>query len=83
MFDTDVVGLYTYFIGELNKRNIAFVEVNEGTNIGLEDSPFIKANPPTPYEGRIGDFIKREFKGAYMANCGYTFETANKAIEDG
>ena len=58
MFDSDVDGLYTYLIAELNKKGIAFIEVNEGTAID-EPSAFIKANPPKPYEGRIGDLFKQ------------------------
>lgn len=83
MWDSDVVGLYTYLIGELNKRDIAFIEVNEGTAIGNDITPFIKENPPKPYDGRIGDLMKSLFKGTYIANFGYTFESGNKAIEDG
>jgi hypothetical protein len=33
MEESDLTGLYTYFIEELNKRNIAFLEVNEGYTI--------------------------------------------------
>lgn len=33
MQESDITGLYTYFFGELNKRNIAFLEVNEGYTI--------------------------------------------------
>lgn len=78
MWDNDVTGLFTYLIGELNKRDVAFIEVNEGSAIvGVEMSPFIKENPPKAFEGSIRDFCKDLFKGAFMANNAYTFESAN------
>jgi N-ethylmaleimide reductase len=83
MFDTDVVGIYTYLLGELNKRNVAFIEINEGTDLGTGATPFTDANPQKPFEGKLRDTLKPLFNGAYMANFRYTFESANEALSEG
>lgn len=85
MEESDLTGLYTYFIEELNKRNIAFLEVNEGYTITdtEEAAPSNELLKNQLFDGNVGKFFKKLFKGVYIANHGYTFETANKAIEDG
>jgi len=58
--------------------------MNEGTELyGIDVDPFIIENPPKPFYGDIGQFCRNLFKGNYMANNGYTFETGNKIIKDG
>lgn len=50
--------------------------------IGQRGLAFIAARESVG-PGRLGPELKRKFGGAYIANEGFTFETANQAIEAG
>ena len=69
--DSDPTALFGAFTAQLSKRNLAYLHVVEGSTGGPRDNlPF--------------DFLalKRAFSGAYIANNGYTRETAIAALAE-
>lgn len=65
----------TYFIEELNKRNVGFLEVSEGLSTGSDnDINYIK----DPFNKKF----KQQFKGTWIANYGFTQETANEHLKN-
>jgi len=63
MKDSDPIGLYSYLIGELNKRNLGFIEMVEGGDETVKD--------------KLCKIWKSSFNGTWITNAGYTFETGN------
>ena len=59
-------------VRELDKRGLAFIHVIEGSTGMTRD------NAPFDYEG-----LRKSFRGAYMANNGYTRELALEAVGAG
>ena len=81
MYDSDPVALYSYYFEELSKRNIAFVEVMEA---GERHAPNGKhPAPENQIKGSVAENLRSKFKGVYIANNNFTYETANKFIEQG
>lgn len=64
--------LFEHLIEELNKRGIAFIHFIEGATGGPRDVP-----------GFDFSWARRHFKGAYIANNGYTRDMAIDAVEAG
>jgi N-ethylmaleimide reductase len=69
--DSNPQALFNHVADVLNSFKLAYLHVVEGGMGGSDLPPF--------------DFVelRRQFKGAYMANLGYTKATANAAIAEG
>lgn len=70
--DTDPQAVFGYLVEELDKRGIAFIHFVEGATGGPRDVP-----------GFDYAWARKAFKGAYIANNGYTREMAIEAVESG
>jgi N-ethylmaleimide reductase len=69
MQEADAEEFYPYIIGELNKRNLAYL------HIGLEESPAIKIN----WHGKLRPL----YRGVYLANGGFTKEAGANLLSGG
>ncbi|HEY8355203.1 MAG TPA: alkene reductase [Methylophilaceae bacterium] len=69
--DSNPQALFNHVAESLNPFNLAYLHVVEGGMVGSDLPPF--------------DFVelRRHFNGAYMANLGYTRDSANAAIAEG
>ncbi len=78
MHDSNPEALFTYVIGELNKRNIAYVHLIEprATSAGGSDS--VAENMPS-----TSALFRKYFKGALITAGGYTPENAKEVLKDG
>lgn len=70
--DSNPQAVFGYLIEALNERGIAFIDMIEGATGGPRDLP-----------GFDYAWARRTFKGAYIANNGYTREMAIDAVESG
>jgi N-ethylmaleimide reductase len=70
--DSDPQSLYDYVVEQLNALNLVYVHVIEGATGGPRDI--------APFE--YGS-LRRRFKQAYIANNGYDFELASRALATG
>jgi 2,4-dienoyl-CoA reductase-like NADH-dependent reductase (Old Yellow Enzyme family) len=84
MGDSDRLGTFTYVARELGKRGLGWIAAREaqiGPDTQLVDSQ------GRPREARnkesIGPAIRRAFGGPFIANEGFTFESAQKALAEG
>jgi 2,4-dienoyl-CoA reductase-like NADH-dependent reductase (Old Yellow Enzyme family) len=71
MGDSNPAATFGYVAEQLGQRGLAFIMARE--KVGTADLK----------PGRIGPELKRKFGGIYIANEGFTYETANAAIEAG
>ncbi|MQY50960.1 alkene reductase [Rhodocyclus gracilis] len=71
--DSDPVPLFTYVTQQLSARRIGFLHVIEGITGGARD----------PGRGIAPDFLRAHFAGTYIANNGYTRDTAITALKEG
>jgi N-ethylmaleimide reductase len=81
MFDSDPVGLYTYFLKELNKRKVAFAEIVSAPEF-IPEPHFYGING----EDQIPDVYKTfrpVFDGVIVANNNMDLEKANNYMEEG
>lgn len=68
----------------LNKRKIAFIEVNEAINLtGASDTADREKVFGDKEFKTLRAYLKPKFNGAYIANFGFNRDTANAAIENG
>jgi N-ethylmaleimide reductase len=70
--DSNPQPLFDYIVDELAKLNLVYIHVIEGATGGPRD------NAPFDYGS-----LRKRFKGAYIANNGYTLELANKQLDAG
>jgi N-ethylmaleimide reductase len=70
--DSNPQAVFGYLIEQLNQRGIAFIHFTEGATVGPRDVP-----------GFDFAWARKAFKGAYIANNGYTREMALAAVESG
>ncbi|GAB3454795.1 alkene reductase [Massilia terrae] len=70
--DSNPQAVFGYLVEELNKRGIAFIHFVEGATGGARDLP-----------GFDFAWARKAFKGAYIANNGYTRDMAIEAVESG
>lgn len=70
--DSNPQAVFGYLVEELNKRGIAFIHFIEGATGGARDLP-----------GFDFAWARKTFKGAYIANNGYTRDMAINAVESG
>ena len=70
--DSNPQPLFDHIVDQLNGLKLLYIHVIEGATGGLRDvAPFDYAS------------LRRRFKQAYIANNGYDFELATKAIQSG
>lgn len=75
MEDKDPNATMSYLIGEFNKRNLAFLEVKEGTRDGAG-----------PIENQVDtqkEKFKKTFNGTWISNNGNNYNAANNDIAKG
>ena len=70
--DSDPQALFGHLVGELDKRGIAFIHVVEGATRDARDS--------LPFDYLA---LRKAFRGAYVANNGFTRELAIETVEKG
>ena len=84
MGDSDRLGTFTYVARELGKRKLGWIAAREYV--------FDENTKPVDSQGRpkeiknpehIGPRLKEAFGGVYIANEGFTQETAQKALDEG
>jgi len=84
MGDSDRLGTFTYVARELGKRKIGWIAAREyvfdenAKPVDSQGRPKPISNPET-----IGPRLKDAFGGVYIANEGFTKESAEKALADG
>lgn len=83
MGDSDRLGTFTYVARELGKRGLSWIAAREaqiGPDTQLVDS---QGRPrETKNAESIGPAIKAAFGGPFIANEGFTFESAQKALTE-
>src|ERR1700722_20075974 len=67
--DSDPQALFDYIVDHLNALKLVYIHVIEGATAGARDI--------APFDYRA---LRNRFKGAYIANNGYDFKLANKAL---
>jgi N-ethylmaleimide reductase len=73
MSESNPQALYNYLVEKLNQFNLAYLHVVEELGIGDVGET----------EGFNFETLRQVFNGAYMANGGYTGETAEQSLNDG
>jgi N-ethylmaleimide reductase len=73
MTDSDPATLYATVVDGLQALGIGFIDMVEGETTSGEV-------PPPPFDFAA---LRARFKGVYLANNQYTFESANAAIHSG
>lgn len=78
MNDSDPVVLFTYVISELDRRNIAFLDLIEprSSNAGGQDG--VNADAPD-----VAKIFRALFRGTLVSAGGYDPESAKEAVENG
>lgn len=70
--DSNPQAVFSYLIEQLSQRGIAFIHMIEGSTGGPRDVP-----------GFDYAWARKAFKGAYIANNGYTRDLALEAVQEG
>lgn len=71
MSDSDPKAMLKYFIEQLNKKKVEFLEVCEGFQGGSFETDINEIKEPLNAE------FKSKFKGTWISNYGYNLESAN------
>ncbi|MBN9589775.1 MAG: alkene reductase [Alphaproteobacteria bacterium 64-11] len=84
MGDSDRLGTFTYVARELGRRGLGWIAAREYV-FGKDAAPVDSQGNPKPITNpeSIGPKLKEAFGGVYIANEGFTFESAQKALADG
>src|SRR5437868_4993336 len=84
MGDSDRLGTFTYVARELGKRGLGWIHAREA-QIGPDTKLVDSQGNPREIKNResIGPAIKQAFGGAFIANEGYTQESAATALAEG
>ena len=77
MFDSNPEALFTYVVEHLNPLNLAYLHMVEGQ---IHDANTDDAEANANFNP---DSLRQIYQGTYMANLGYTKESANQAIQTG
>jgi 2,4-dienoyl-CoA reductase-like NADH-dependent reductase (Old Yellow Enzyme family) len=84
MGDSDRLGTFTYVARELGKRGLGWIAAREAQ---ISPGTQLVDSQGRPREAQnkesIGPAIKRAFGGPFIANEGFTFESAQKALAVG
>eukprot|EP00347_Sterkiella_histriomuscorum_P001145 403373155 len=82
--DSDVFGLHDYLFEQFNKKNIAFVEVNEALSMDPATNPEKTERFWSKYEKKsIREIYKPKFNGTFITNYQLDFEKGTKIVNDG
>ncbi|MGA9049048.1 MAG: alkene reductase [Dehalococcoidia bacterium] len=73
MSDSNPAETFSYFVGELSKRGLAYVHMVE----------FVSGDQTVPSEARLSEVIRRIFKRTLILNGGYNASSGNDAIREG
>ncbi len=84
MGDSDRLGTFTYVARELGKRGLGWLAAREQV-IDANSRPMDSQGRPKEIRNSdsIGPRLKEAFGGVYIANEGFTYESAQKALADG
>ena len=84
MGDSDRLGTFTYVARELGKRGLGWIAAREA-QINADTQLVDSQGRPKEIKNKesIGPAIKDAFGGPFVANEGFTFESAQKALVDG
>jgi 2,4-dienoyl-CoA reductase-like NADH-dependent reductase (Old Yellow Enzyme family) len=84
MGDSDRLGTFTYVARELNRLGVGWIAAREA-QIGADTKLVDSQGNPREIKNResIGPALKKAFGGPFIANEGFTFESAQKALADG
>jgi len=84
MGDSDRLGTFTYVARELGKRGLGWIASREYV-MDANTKPVDSQGRPKEirYPQHIGPRLKEAFGGAYIANEGFTFDTAQRALAEG
>jgi N-ethylmaleimide reductase len=75
MSDSDPVSLFSYVIGQLNQRQVAYIHVIEPRATSAGGSDAIAADAPS-----ASALFRKAFDGVFISAGGYTPESAKSAI---
>jgi N-ethylmaleimide reductase len=79
-FDSDPISTYSYFLKELDRRKIAFVEIAKAPEYRPVPNYYgIKGEDQIP---DVYETFRPYFSGILIANNGFDFETGNKLLEE-
>lgn len=78
MGDQDPIGLFTYVLNKLNRKQIAYVHMIEPRATGAGAGADTIQNAPSAC-----DLFRRFFKGAFISAGGYIPDTAQEALATG
>jgi N-ethylmaleimide reductase len=78
MRDSDPVKLFTYVLGQLSERRIAYLHLIEPRSSGAGGGDSIVANVPD-----TAQLFRSAFKGALLSAGGYTADTAKQVVAAG
>ena len=84
MGDSDRLGTFTYVARELAKRGLGWIASREYV-MDANTKPVDSQGRPKEIRDpqHIGPRLKEAFGGAYIANEGFTFDTAQRALAEG
>ena len=84
MGDSDRSGTFTYVARELGKRGLGWIAAREA-QIGPDTQLVDSQGRPREVKNResIGPAIRQAFGGSFIANEGFTFESAKRALAEG
>jgi N-ethylmaleimide reductase len=80
MYDSEPVELYSYFLQELDKRKIAYVELVGAPDFGKMNFYGIPGEEQIP---DVFNTLRPYFKGVLIANMNLTYETGSKIVQNG
>jgi N-ethylmaleimide reductase len=80
MSDSNIFGLMDYLITELNRRNIAFVELNEALKISEMDNSSLEKYWENKEKKSFREIYKPRFNGCWISNFHMDFEKGTKLI---
>jgi len=78
MRDSDPVALFTYVLGQLSQRKIAYAHLIEPRSSGAGGGDAVVENMPDTAE-----LFRSAFQGALLSAGGYNAETAKKVVAEG
>jgi len=84
MGDSDRLGTFTYVARELGKRKLAWIASREYV-FDANSKPVDSQGNPKPIKNpeHIGPRLKEAFGGVYIANEGFTQQSAQQALDEG
>ncbi len=84
MGDSDRLGTFTYVARELGRRKLGWIAAREFV-LDENTKPVDSQGRPKPISNpeHIGPRLKDAFGGVYVANEGFTQESAQKALDEG